>query len=126
MSNDYEILKTKFSNFQKFLGTIGDADKVAKFSKLSHDQWLVLASANITPYLKSNTMDHAVTEMCDQLGIDKTIDENIDKLKRYLNCFAEYLSQDNMQEVVQEKAKEIEPIDDEDDPYLKMLSGISM
>ena len=125
MSNVYEILKTRFSNFQKFLLEIGEADKVSKFSRLSNDQWLVLASANITPYLKSNTMDTAVTEMCDQLGIDKENEEHTDKLKRYLECFAEYLSQDSMQEVVQEKAKQIEPVD-QDDPYLKMLSGLNI
>lgn len=124
--NDYAILTQKFTNFQKFVADIGDESKVKQFNKLSHDQWLVLASTNITPYLKNNTMDQAVKEMCLHLGIDQTIEKNVNKLTRFLNCFAEYLSQDEMKDIIKEKAKEIEPIDDEGDEYLQMLSKIQM
>lgn len=127
MSNDYEVLIQKFNNFQKFVAEIGDEDKVAKFNKLTPDQWICLASANITPYFQNNTMDQAVDEMCLHLNIDKTNEQNMSKLRRYLDCFSEYLLQDDMKEVVKQKTKEIEPIDgEEDDEYLRALANVKL
>jgi hypothetical protein len=121
--NDYKILQQKFENFQKFVKEVSlSPEKISKFSLLSRDQWLILASKNIVPYLKSNTMEKAVSEVVDYMGIDKSNVEHTTKIRRYLECFSEYLSQDDVTQMVKEKEATV----DTSDPYLEALSKLDV
>ena len=127
MSSDYEILKQKFTNFKVFIKEISRKDtQINKFEMLSDDQWLVLVNKNIVPHFNSNSLDTVMNEMIEYLDIDQTNEENINKLKRYLECFSEYLMGEQKKELQQHIAQASSEMEESDDPYLKELANLKL
>ena len=127
MSNDYEVLKQKFTNFKVFIKEVSrKTDQLSKFALLSDDQWLVLVQKQVVPHFKQNSLDTVLDEMVQYLDIDKTNEEHVNKLRRYLNCFSEFLLSDEstqLKEQMEEASKEMQ---DSDDPYLRELSNLKL
>ena len=89
MSNDLEILKQKFANFKKFISEHSqNKQKVALMEKYSDVDFLnysfILVQAN-----KAGKLGFLVDATCKELQIE---DQHKEKVKRYYDCFIEYLS----------------------------------
>lgn len=127
MSSDYEVLQQKFNNFKVFIKEISrKPDQLSKFGLLSDDQWLVLVKKNIVPHFKNNSLDTVVNEMVEYLDIDQTNEGNMDKLRRYLECFSEFLLSESKKEVQQHIADATQDLEDSDDPYLQQLANLKI
>lgn len=126
--SDYKVLQQKFNNFKVFVKEISrKRDQISKFDMLSDDQWLLLVHKNIVPHFNNNSLDTVVNEMIDYLDIDKTNEENVTKLTRYLSCFAEFLQDKANEEVyehISDVSIDIDDLKDSDDPYLKQLADL--
>jgi hypothetical protein len=111
--NDFEFLKNKFANFKIFIKTISRRpQKLAYLSLLSDDDWLVLVYKDIVPHFKNNSMHTIVDDMVKYLDIDKADVENVTKLTRYLECFAEFLLSDDHKEVQEQASQRAQQIDE--------------
>lgn len=127
MSSDYQVLQQKFNNFKVFIKEISrKSDQLSKFGLLSDDQWLVLVKKNIVPHFQNNSLDTVIKEMVEYLDIDETNAANVDKLTRYLECFAEFLLSEAKKDVQQHIADASKELEDSDDPYLKQLANIKL
>lgn len=127
MTSDYQILQQKFTNFKAFVKSISrKRDQLNKFELLSDDQWLVLVNKNIVPHFKNNSLDTVVNEMIEYLEIDQTNEETMAKLRRYLECFSEYLLGEQKKELQQHIAEASSEGEDSDDPYLRELANLKI
>ena len=130
MMNDYDVLQKKFHNFRNYVNEIANnKGKLSTFMRLTFDQWLVLAYDNILPHVQNNGIDKAIDEMNDYLGLDKSNGEQQNKIRRYIMCFSDYLSQsDDLKRIADNKKNtpEVQIDEDEDDPYLRALSKLKI
>ena len=91
MSNDLEILTQKFQNFKKFVSEVGtNKEKVNLLVSQTDEQMLTRSSLLLMVHQKTWSIDMITNITCLELGIDKPEDK--DKIKKYFNCFIEYLS----------------------------------
>lgn len=86
----------------------------------------LLVKKNIVPHFQNNSLDTVIKEMVEYLDIDETNAANVDKLTRYLECFAEFLLSESKKDVQQHIADASKELEDSDDPYLKQLANIKM
>ena len=127
MSNDYEVLKQKFSNFKVFIKEVSrKTDQLSKFALLSDDQWLVLVQKQVVPHFKNNSIDTVLDEMVEYLDIDKTKETHVNKLRRYLECFSEFLLSDQSIEVKKQMDEAAKEMKESDDPYLRELANVKL
>jgi hypothetical protein len=123
--NDFEFLKNKFANFKVFIKTISRRpQKLAYLSLLSDDDWLVLVYKDIVPHFKNNSMHNIVDEMIKYLDIDKTDVDNVTKLTRYLECFAEFLLSDDHKDVQEHAAQKAQQIDEMKTKMIDQIEAI--
>lgn len=91
MTNDLEVLFQKFDNFKAYLNEVAvDKHKLKPLLSQSNDQMLARSVMLLAVYKKINSIDLIINTTCVELGITKQ--EHKDKIKRYFECFIEYLS----------------------------------
>ena len=97
MSTDYHILLQKFYNFKEFVGKVCNKPEVIKdYENMSDSEFLLFGLGFLLP--NKSKMELIVAQMVTKIGV--TEEEHITKIRRYLECFTEYLEQINSQEAV--------------------------
>lgn len=90
MTTDYQILLQKFNNFRTFIKSISSNQNVIKdYENMTENEFLLFGLGFLLP--NKNKLDTIVEQISSKLSI--TNNEHKDKVKRYLNCFIEYLEQ---------------------------------
>ena len=114
--NDYDILFQKFDNFKKFCREVSqNKEKLELLVSQDNPQMLARSTLLLAVYKKIGNVDLITNTTCLELGI---ADQHKDKIKRYFECFVEYLSSmhpnvpaleitEEMKQQVQEKIKEL-------------------
>ena len=89
MSSDLEQLKQKFDNYKKFIKENSKNSIIIQvFEAYSYKQFVCFGVV-LMQYHKNNKLDDIVSKTCAECQID---DEHKDKIKRYYECFCDYLS----------------------------------
>ena len=98
MSNDYDVLIQKFHNFKEFVVSTSANKKVIKdYENMSDAEFLLFGLGFLLP--NKSKLDVIVAQMAVKCEISGN--ENMDKLKRYLVCFCDYLEQMNSPEMLE-------------------------
>ena len=98
MSTDFQILMQKFHNFKTFVTQIAVNKEVIKeYNNMSDNEFLLFGLGFLLP--NQGKLDLIVTQMCQKIGVNQP--DDTDKLRRYLLCFIEYLSQINNNELLE-------------------------
>ena len=108
MNTDYHVLMQKFNNFKTFVKEISNNTKAVEgYEKMTDSEFLLLGLSFLVPNAKN--LDIVVAQMASKLEV--TDEELVKKIKRYVECFVEYLEQlskeDNINEVIIDTVKKV-------------------
>ena len=97
MSTDFQILLQKFSNFKTYIKTVAKNEQVMKdYENMTDNEFLLFGLGFLVP--NKSKLDTILDQICNKLSVN---DQDVkDKIKRYLECFIEYLEQINNPDVV--------------------------
>ena len=99
MCTDYQILLQKFANFKEYIKSVSTDEKIIdNYTKMTDNQFLLFGMGFLVP--NKNQIDRVVKDVCAKLHI--TEDAQHEKVKRYLECFIEYLEQINTPDALKE------------------------
>ena len=99
MSTDYQLLLQKFYNFKKFIAENAKIEKcIEEYNKMSDNEFLLFGIGFLLP--NKDRIDLIVPKICEKVGL--TEPDQKDKVKRYIECFIEYLDQLNTPEMQQQ------------------------
>ena len=98
-TTDYQLLLQKFHNFKKYMKDNGKDKKcIEDYSKMTENAFLLFGIGFLLP--NKNNLNMVANKMCEKVKIeDKEVEE---KIKRYLQCFVEYLDQLNSPELTRQ------------------------
>ena len=100
MSTDFQVLNQKFNNFKVYIKSVSSNDSVIRdYENMSDNEFLLFGLGFLVP--NKEKLDIVLEQICSKLKI--TDQEQRDKIKRYLECFIEYLIQiKNPSEILKE------------------------
>jgi hypothetical protein len=99
MSTDFQILLQKFNNFKSYVKSISSNQTViSDYDNMSDNEFLLFGLGFLVP--NKEKIDMIVDQICQKLQI--TDAEHKEKIKRYIECFIEYLVQINNPETLKE------------------------
>ena len=90
MTTAWELLEEKFTNFKQFIEENADQSKteaLETYRNMTTTQIYLFAKV----FLKPSTLDDILNTMVEKTGVQG--DENIQKLKQYLECFMELIKE---------------------------------
>ena len=92
MSTDYQLLLQKFNNFKVYIKSVSTNQEVIKdYENMTDNEFILFGLGFLVP--NKAKLDMILDQICKKLNIkDK---EQRDKIRRYLECFIEYLEQIN-------------------------------
>lgn len=97
MSTDYQVLISKFNNFKAFIKDVANNKTVIQdYEKMSENEFLLFGLGFLVP--NKGKLNLIVEQITNKLQVKDS--EHINKVKRYLECFIEYLEQMNNPEVL--------------------------
>jgi hypothetical protein len=97
MSTDYQLLLQKFYNFKEYVKSVSKNDQVVKdYENMTDSEFLLFGLGYLVPNKKN--IDVIIQQIVNKLKL--TDPEQIQKIKRYIECFIEYLEQINNPDVV--------------------------
>lgn len=95
MSTDYQQLLQKFNNFKKFISeNAKDPESLQNYEKMTENEFLFFGISFLLP--NKDKLEFVSTKVTEKTKMDP---EHKDKVKRYLECFVEYLDQLNSPEL---------------------------
>jgi hypothetical protein len=90
MSTDYQVLLSKFNKFREYIKTISKDSKVIQdYEKMTDNEFILFGLGFLVP--NKEKLDIIVNQVAEKLKV--TEEEHKNKIKRYLECFIEYLQQ---------------------------------
>jgi hypothetical protein len=98
MTTDYQVLIQKFNNFKSFVQEISPKKEVInEYNKMSESEMILFCIGFLIP--NRDKLDIIVSQMATKLEIND--EEYKSKIKRYLQCFIEYVNQINSNELLE-------------------------
>ena len=98
MTTDYQVLIQKFNNFKSFVQEISPKKEVInEYNKMSESEMMLFCIGFLIP--NRDKLDIIVSQMATKLEIND--EEHKSKIKRYLQCFIEYVNQINSNELLE-------------------------
>lgn len=99
MSTDFQVLLQKFNNFKIYIKSISSNEQViTDYENMSDNEFLLFGLGFLVP--NKSKLDMILEQVCSKLNI--TDKEQRDKVRRYLECFIEYLEQINSPDALKE------------------------
>jgi len=99
MSTDYQILLQKFGNFKAYIKSVSHNQQVIQdYENMSDSEFLLFGLGFLVP--NKDKLDIIIDQISSKLSI--TEKEQRDKIRRYLECFIDYLIQINNPEMLKE------------------------
>jgi RAB protein geranylgeranyltransferase component A len=94
---DFQILLKKFNNFKEYVKSVApNKAVVADYENMSDNEFMLFGLGFLVP--NKEKLNMIVDQICKKLGV--TNDEHREKIKRYIECFIEYLEQLNNPEIL--------------------------
>jgi RAB protein geranylgeranyltransferase component A len=94
---DFQILLKKFNNFKEYVKSVApNKAVVADYENMSDNEFMLFGLGFLVP--NKEKLNMIVDQICKKL--DVTNDEHREKIKRYIECFIEYLEQLNNPEIL--------------------------
>ena len=98
MSTDYQVLIQKFNNFKAYVAGISpNKDVIKEYEGMSESEMMLFVIGFLIPNMAK--LDLIVAQMAQKIGLNNEDDKG--KIKRYLECFIEYVSQINNAETLE-------------------------
>jgi hypothetical protein len=99
MSTDYQILLQKFGNFKTYIKSVSSNHQVIQdYENMTDNEFLLFGLGFLVP--NKGKLDLILEQISNKLNI--TEKEQREKIKRYLECFIEYLIQINNPDVLKD------------------------
>ena len=90
MSTDLQILLQKFNNFKNYIKTVSTNTIVLKdYENMSDNEFLLFGLGFLIP--NKNKITQVNNNLCSKLDITNELHK--EKIRRYIDCFIEYLQQ---------------------------------